>query len=209
MMIIKTVKLWNILQAAVSHCFCAQDENNRVQEQIWGGPRHLGGRLPQVSDDVIVVFICQVQSSLVLLLPWWQWSKILYVQGQYIVGFQMWGLLKPSALWQWCHSSSSQKWKPPKNHPQRLQQVLLISFTRNMTFDQAPQWRSHNISGPGECQVYLISGPTCLIQDELTSLKMWIWIKTFPGWDLMYSSNKNLCFSGKAIKYDFEQSWIS
>ena len=41
----------NKLQAEVSHCFCAQDENNRVQEQIWGRSRNLGGRLPQVSDD--------------------------------------------------------------------------------------------------------------------------------------------------------------
>ena len=39
-----------IVQAEVAHCFSAQDENNGVQEQVWGRSRHLGGRLPQVSD---------------------------------------------------------------------------------------------------------------------------------------------------------------
>ena len=37
------------VQAEVAHCFSAQDENNGVQEQVWGRPRHPGGRLPQVS----------------------------------------------------------------------------------------------------------------------------------------------------------------
>ena len=57
-------------------------------------------------------------------------------QSQCKVGFEVWGLLQLGALWQRCHSSSSQKWKPPKNHPQRLQQVLWISFTRNMTLNK-------------------------------------------------------------------------